>query len=273
MATTGIDPKDIKLLEASSKAYLEKHNITTYLEDALSRLLEDRPDKPANVRRGTNTLLREYEYVRATPRNRLDFCDRFADVLSGRTAASYTATEYHHLVELICPDFPRDVILQAAELAVRLDGGVSTSLGTPQSVSSSNQKMPTVAFVGSLRICFFYTEFVAFSRSVILSEIAKASPSPFLDADAADELVVLMSIPERQALGDSLREALAKVSTDSAKGRTTSMLVPPSLAVEYGLTKTQEYLNATREVVVAEMIRTLNLSILHECEIPRHVRQ
>ncbi|KAJ3183052.1 hypothetical protein HDU87_007474 [Geranomyces variabilis] len=243
---------DFKQLETSSKAYLEKHSISAYIEvvpisvrknqlnetnqdsselcwlrsqkDAICRLLEDRPERPAKflaeyVNRGTNTLLREFEFVQATPANRTSFVDRFADTLEARTAVSYTAAEYQHLVELICSDFPRDLTARAAEIAAAHG---SSALGRDYGV-----KIDIPVFVECLKSCFLYLgsvycplnrslarlttgglEFIELTRRTIKLASAKLPVPHFLE-QPPDTIGCQVQTPEeRLSLKTAIVEAL-----------------------------------------------------------------
>ncbi|KAJ3277440.1 hypothetical protein HK104_003296 [Borealophlyctis nickersoniae] len=119
-----------------------------------------------SVQRGTNTLLREYEYIKATRRNRASFTDRVAEVIENRPDL-HTPTDLHQLIELLCPDFSYDVVERSVEIAaymmnicvpsiVRCDGVGRGGTGAREDPICSTQVPSDFGEGGSgLRLEFF----------------------------------------------------------------------------------------------------------------------
>ncbi|CAI5763732.1 Hypothetical predicted protein [Podarcis lilfordi] len=76
-------------LSPSGLEYLAQQHVLTYMEDAVSQLLESRDDISQygiarffteyfnSVRQGTHILFREFNFVQATPHNRASFLRTF----------------------------------------------------------------------------------------------------------------------------------------------------------------------------------------------------
>lgn len=97
-----------------AEEYLERHDVRTYLHDALALLLVHRPDKPLEflaeyyrrARRGENVRNREFKYVNSTPRNRLAYLALFRRTYAKLAERSdLTFLDYLELQRVLCPDF------------------------------------------------------------------------------------------------------------------------------------------------------------------------
>ena len=101
-------------------AYLKKHHLLTYVEDAVCLLLarkdEDPKTKPfqllagyfKSVLDGSHVVFREFNFISSTPRNRKAFVGLIWQTYSGVPEARepMRLTELHSLVRLLCADFP-----------------------------------------------------------------------------------------------------------------------------------------------------------------------
>ncbi|KAI8593723.1 hypothetical protein BDZ88DRAFT_503447 [Geranomyces variabilis] len=255
---------DFKQLETSSKAYLEKHSISVYIEDAICRLLEDRPERPAkflaeyfdSVNRGTNTLLREFEFVQATPANRISFVDRFADTLEARTAVSYTAVEYQHLVELICPDFSRDLTTRAAQIAA---AQASIAPGRDYGV-----KIDIPVFVKCLKACFLFLEFIELTGRTMKLASAKFPVSHFLEQPPETVGCQAQSPEERLSLKTAILEALDAALVNVPP----RYLIPPAAALRHGATAIETYTKQCTAFVCTDCHAAYIAAVLRQ--IPNH---
>ncbi|KAI9105304.1 hypothetical protein DFS34DRAFT_644117 [Phlyctochytrium arcticum] len=224
---------DGRQVEEAAKTYLERHNLSIYIEDAVARLLDDRPENPArflseyfdSVNRGTNALLREFEYVKATPRNRATFVDQFAETLTGRNGA-YSVTEYHHLVELICPDFPLSIITRAMEFA---DCRGGTSKPTFDDDKNLNRcKCSCHSFLPCLRLCLAYFEFWDVSYHALKETFATAYSDMFEKSQ---------EVPKKAPKVDETREIILAAIEKTSKGKALpKCFIPSSHAIESGVT-------------------------------------
>ncbi|KAK2157422.1 hypothetical protein LSH36_192g04037 [Paralvinella palmiformis] len=113
----------------------EKHHVLTYIEDAISQLLEHKEtnskvntakffsDYFSSVKEGNHVLFREYSYVHATPHNRACFVRTFWKCFRniGKKGDLLSVKEYHSLLCLLCPDFPFSVVLKTARIILMDD--------------------------------------------------------------------------------------------------------------------------------------------------------
>jgi len=122
-------------------SYLDEQGIALYLRDALNQLRQTRKNVPIksspitpplgknnicqfmadycrSVQYGTHLYKREYGYIMLTNRNRLSFIrlierQFYAGLIEYETLNSL---EFYSLIELLCPDYPIDVIEDTFEL-------------------------------------------------------------------------------------------------------------------------------------------------------------
>ena len=68
------------------------------------------------VQHGSQSLFREFSFVKATPQNRLFLIKLFYRCFKpiGHQGDLLNIREYHSLVALICPDFPLETIQKTA---------------------------------------------------------------------------------------------------------------------------------------------------------------
>uniref|UniRef100_A0A8D0BQ64 Centriolar satellite-associated tubulin polyglutamylase complex regulator 1 n=1 Tax=Salvator merianae TaxID=96440 RepID=A0A8D0BQ64_SALMN len=140
--------------------YLAQRHVLTYMEDAVSQLLESREDISqygiarffteyfTSVRQGTHILFREFSFVQATPHNRASFLRTFWRCFRtiGKSGDLLTAKEYHCLLQLLCPDFPMEITQKAARI-VLMDDAVDCLMSFPD-------------FLFAFQIQFYYSEFL-----------------------------------------------------------------------------------------------------------------
>ncbi|KAI9202850.1 uncharacterized protein BJ171DRAFT_625906 [Polychytrium aggregatum] len=160
----------------ATRDYLEHHKLSVYLEDVLIKLLEDRPEKPMNylydyfesVRLGTNILLRDFEYVKATTRNRISFAHLLESILNSK-ADRHTALELHQLAELICTDFPGEIVERAAEIASYSLGLCIPDLWHHPSMQPDKQtvQLPIPEFIKVFRTYFSFLEFFEMCEEIL----------------------------------------------------------------------------------------------------------
>lgn len=120
----------IERFSLSPEDYLDRHHVLTYLEDAVTQLLEFKEDQPKadpalflqeyfnSVVTGSHVLYREYDFVRNTPHNRASFIRLFwkCFMYIGKQGDLLTVNEYHSLLCLLCPDFPIDPVHRTARI-------------------------------------------------------------------------------------------------------------------------------------------------------------
>ncbi|KAJ1485147.1 hypothetical protein T484DRAFT_2458805 [Baffinella frigidus] len=117
--------QDDERFNLSPQQYLERYHIQTYLADAVLMVMDSRDERPLeatlkyfnSVLQGSHVVLREFEYVNATPRNRMSFVRIFVEDNRGVVAESEITVDDHlQLVMLLCNDFPPSIHQEAASL-------------------------------------------------------------------------------------------------------------------------------------------------------------
>ncbi|XP_044126075.1 UPF0705 protein C11orf49 homolog [Bufo gargarizans] len=147
-------------LSQSGPEYLAQRHVLTYMEDALTQLLEHKDEvEPSSiakffseyftsVSRGTHVLFREFAFVQCTPHNRASFLRLFWRCF--RTIAKngdlLTIKEYQCLLQMLCPDFPMDLTQKAARIVLMDD--------------AMDCLMSFSDFLYAVQIQFYYSEFL-----------------------------------------------------------------------------------------------------------------
>ena len=100
MLADGHPMQDDERFNLSAQEYLERYQIQVYVNDAIRSVLDAREERPLDtclkyfnsVLQGNHVLLREFEFINATPRNRLggkaDRCTAFKRAPSINTFAT-----------------------------------------------------------------------------------------------------------------------------------------------------------------------------------------
>ncbi|MGH0164594.1 UNVERIFIED_CONTAM: hypothetical protein FKN15_047350 [Acipenser sinensis] len=115
--------------------YLALEHVPFYIEDALSQLLEHKEEYTQfgivrffadyfnSVRNGNHILFREFSFVKATPHNRSSFLRAFWRCFRqiGKNGDLLTVMEYRSLLQLLCPDFPVELVQKAARIVLMDD--------------------------------------------------------------------------------------------------------------------------------------------------------
>uniref|UniRef100_A0A4X2KVK9 Centriolar satellite-associated tubulin polyglutamylase complex regulator 1 n=2 Tax=Vombatus ursinus TaxID=29139 RepID=A0A4X2KVK9_VOMUR len=140
--------------------YLAQRHVLTYMEDAVSQLLENREDITQygiarffteyfnSVCQGTHILFREFSFIQATPHNRASFLRAFWRCFRtvGKNGDLLTMKEYHCLLQLLCPDFPLELTQKAARIVLMDD--------------AMDCLMSFSDFLFAFQIQFYYSEFL-----------------------------------------------------------------------------------------------------------------
>ncbi|KAJ3193662.1 hypothetical protein HK101_004402 [Irineochytrium annulatum] len=175
--------------------YLKKHNIADYFEDAVARMLEERPDKAAKflyeyfegVRNGSNVVLREFAYVKATVRNRLSFVDRLEECLAAQTAsdvkmteASFSARDYHQFIDLISLDVPYSLTEVDRLKALLKVINAKSSKTEPFAVA-----IPTSEFTFYFKTCLCNYEFIEALERIVRESFSNLNKQRLVNGDEA----------------------------------------------------------------------------------------
>ncbi|XP_054827879.1 centriolar satellite-associated tubulin polyglutamylase complex regulator 1 [Eublepharis macularius] len=164
-------------LSQSGLDYLAQRHVLTYMEDAVSQLLESREDISQygvarffteyfnSVRQGTHVLFREFSFVQATPHNRASFLRTFWRCFRavGKNGDLLTAKEYHCLLQLLCPDFPMELTQKAARI-VLMDDAVDCLMSFSD-------------FLFAFQIQFYYSEFLESVAAIYQDLLTGKSPN------------------------------------------------------------------------------------------------
>lgn len=106
------------------EVYLKKHHIMTYIEDGMNQMMKRRAqDTKAvqlefllnyfqSVRAGSHIIFREYAYISATAHNRASFIKLVWQCYFSLSTEGVvmSTTEYFPLLQLLCSDFPPDIV-------------------------------------------------------------------------------------------------------------------------------------------------------------------
>ncbi|XP_028649668.1 centriolar satellite-associated tubulin polyglutamylase complex regulator 1 [Erpetoichthys calabaricus] len=154
----------------SVEEYLTKKHVLFYIEDCVTQVLEHKEEYTQfgilrflseyfnSVKKGNHILFREFSFVRATPHNRSSFLHMFWRCFRqiGKNGDLLSMMEYASLLQLICPDFPEDVVQKAARIVLMDD-----AMDCPMSFSD---------FLYAFQIQFYYEEFLE-STAVIYQDL------------------------------------------------------------------------------------------------------
>ncbi|KAJ3597157.1 hypothetical protein NHX12_003557, partial [Muraenolepis orangiensis] len=141
--------------------YLAETNVLFYLNDALIQLLEHREEYTqfgvtryfaeyfSSVKNSNHVLFREYNYIKATPHNRASFIKVFWRCFRqiGRSGDVLSVAEYSSVLQLLCPDFPVELVQSTARI-VLVDDTV-------------DYLMSFADFLYAFQLQFYYQEFLA----------------------------------------------------------------------------------------------------------------
>lgn len=145
--------------------YLENSYVLFYLSDAVTQLLEHKEEYTqfgviryfaeyfSSVKNSNHILFREYNYIKATPHNRASFIRVFWRCYRqiGKSGDLLSMLEYRSLLQLLCPDFPGEMVQNASRI-VLLDGATDCLMSFSD-------------FLHAFQLQFYYQEFL---ESVLL---------------------------------------------------------------------------------------------------------
>ncbi|XP_068595432.1 centriolar satellite-associated tubulin polyglutamylase complex regulator 1 [Brachionichthys hirsutus] len=167
--------------------YLADTHVLFYLSDAVTQLLEHKEECTqfglvpyfaeyfSSVKNGNHVLFREYDYVRATPHNRASFIRVFWRSYRqiGRRGDLLSSLEYMSLLQLLCPDFPVDVVQSAARIVLIDDARDCL-------ISFSD-------FLYALQLQFYYQEFLDSVLLIYQDLLAGKKPNGVIVTTAAEQ--------------------------------------------------------------------------------------
>ncbi|CAL1595246.1 unnamed protein product [Knipowitschia caucasica] len=157
--------------------YLEDSNVMFYLCDAVTQLLEHKEEYTHfgvvryfaeyfnSVRNSNHILFREYSYIKATPHNRTSFIRVFWRCYRqiGKSGELLSMQEYRSLLQLLCPDFPMEVVQCAARI-VLMDDAIDCLMSFSD-------------FLYAFQLQLFYQEFLDSTLEIYQDLLAGKSPN------------------------------------------------------------------------------------------------
>uniref|UniRef100_A0A8C2FSA6 Centriolar satellite-associated tubulin polyglutamylase complex regulator 1 n=1 Tax=Cyprinus carpio TaxID=7962 RepID=A0A8C2FSA6_CYPCA len=140
--------------------YLAETNVLYYLNDAVTQLLEHKDEYTqfgvvryfaeyfTSVKNGNHVLFREFSYIKATSHNRESFIHIFWKCFRqiGKNGDLLAMAEYSSLLQLLCPDFPTEMVQNAARIVLTED--------------ATDCLMSFSDFIYSFQIQLFFEEYV-----------------------------------------------------------------------------------------------------------------
>lgn len=157
--------------------YLAESHVLIYLSDAVTQLLEHKEEYIqfgvtrylaeyfSSVKNGNHVLFREFSYIQATPHNRASFLRVFWRCYRqlGKSGDLLSVLELRSLLQLLCPDFPVDMVKSAARI-VLMDDALDCLMSFPD-------------FLLAFQLQLFYQEFLDSVLVIYQDLLAGKSPN------------------------------------------------------------------------------------------------
>lgn len=160
-----------------AEEYLADSNVLFYLSDAVTQLLEHKEEYTqfgviryfaeyfSSVKNSNHVLFREFNYIRATPHNRASFIRVFWRCYRqiGKSGDLLSMLEYRSLLQLLCPDFPVEMVQSAARV-VLMDDAIDCLMSFSD-------------FLYAFQLQFYYQEFLDSVLLIYQDLLAGKSPN------------------------------------------------------------------------------------------------
>ncbi|KAM9854527.1 centriolar satellite-associated tubulin polyglutamylase complex regulator 1 [Aulostomus maculatus] len=157
--------------------YLADSNVLFYLSDAVTQLLEHKEEYTqfgviryfaeyfSSVKNSNHILFREFNYIKATPHNRASFIRVFWRCYRqiGKSGDLLSVLEYRSLLQLLCPDFPMEMVKSAARI-VLMDDAIDCLMSFSD-------------FIYAFQLQFYYQEFLDSMLVIYQDLLAGKSPN------------------------------------------------------------------------------------------------
>ncbi|XP_077453284.1 centriolar satellite-associated tubulin polyglutamylase complex regulator 1 [Stigmatopora argus] len=157
--------------------YLAESNVLFYLSDALTQLLEHKEEYThfgvtrylaeyfSSVKNCNHIFFREFNYISATPHNRASFIKVFWRCYRqiGKSGDLLSSLDYSSLLQLLCPDFPMEIVNSAARI-VSMDDGLDCLMSFSD-------------FIYAFQLQFYYQEFLDSVLLIYQDLLAGKSPN------------------------------------------------------------------------------------------------
>ncbi|KAM6937366.1 centriolar satellite-associated tubulin polyglutamylase complex regulator 1 [Xenentodon cancila] len=182
-----------------AEQYLADSHVLFYLSDAVSQLLEHKEEYTqfgliryfaeyfSSVKNSNHVLFREYNYVRATPHNKASFIRVFWRCFRqiGKSGDLLSVLEYRSLLQLLCPDFPVEVVQSAARYVLMDD--------------TTDCLMSFSDFIYAFQLQFYYKEFLESVLVIYQDLLAGKSPNTvFVPTSASIEQILPLAAEENE---------------------------------------------------------------------------
>ncbi|XP_038156579.1 UPF0705 protein C11orf49 homolog isoform X2 [Cyprinodon tularosa] len=160
-----------------AEQYLADSKVLFYLKDALTQLLDHKEEYTqfgvvryfaeyfSSVKNGNHVLFREFNFIRATQHNRASFIRVFWRCFRqiGKSGDLLSMLEYRSLLQVLCPDFPLEVVRSAARIVVMDE--------------ATDCLMSFSDFIYALQLQLYYQEFLDSVHVIYLDLLAGKSPN------------------------------------------------------------------------------------------------
>ncbi|XP_056138141.1 centriolar satellite-associated tubulin polyglutamylase complex regulator 1 isoform X2 [Lampris incognitus] len=194
--------------------YLET-GVLFYLNDAVTQLLEHKEEYTqfgvvryfaeyfSSVKNSNHVLFREYNYIKATPHNRASFIRVFWRCYRqiGKSGDLLSMLEYTSLLQLLCPDFPVDLVQNTARI-ILMDDAIDCLMSFSD-------------FVYAFQLQFYYQEFLVSVQAIYQDLLSGKSPNTVI-------------VPTSTSI-----EQLPPVTTEENESQEQEGRVDPSTLAEY----------------------------------------
>ncbi|XP_029009607.1 centriolar satellite-associated tubulin polyglutamylase complex regulator 1 isoform X2 [Betta splendens] len=182
--------------------YLADSSVLVYLSDAVTQLLEHKEEYTqfgvvryfaeyfSSVKNSNHVLFREYSYIRATLHNRASFIRVFWRCYRqiGKSGDMLSMLEYRSLLQLLCPDFPVEVVQSAARI-VLMDDAIDCLMSFPD-------------FLYAFQLQFYYQEFLDSVLAIYQDLLAGKSPNTVIvPTSTSIELLHSVTAEENEKAG------------------------------------------------------------------------
>ncbi|KAF0040868.1 hypothetical protein F2P81_006766 [Scophthalmus maximus] len=119
----------------------------------------------SSVKNSNHVLFREFNYIRATPHNRVSFIRVFWRCFRqiGKSGDLLSVLEYRSLLQLLCPDFPVETVQSAARI-VLMDDAIDCLMSFSD-------------FLYAFQLQFYYQEFLDSVLKIYHDLLAGKSPN------------------------------------------------------------------------------------------------
>ncbi|XP_061578158.1 centriolar satellite-associated tubulin polyglutamylase complex regulator 1 isoform X2 [Cololabis saira] len=182
-----------------AEQYLADSHVLFYLSDAVTQLLEHKEEYTqfgliryfaeyfSSVKNSNHVLFREYNYIQATPHNKASFIRVFWRCFRqiGKSGDSLSVLEYRSLLQLLCPDFPVEVVQSAARIVLMDD--------------TTDCLMSFSDFIYAFQLQFYYKEFLESVLGIYQDLLAGKSPNTvFVPTSASVEQMLPLAAEENE---------------------------------------------------------------------------